>query len=155
MSALALAIGPVVGGALTEYVSWRAIFFLNLPVAVGAVVVTLFAARESRDETTRHTIDWPGIVDALDRPDGARARPDRGQLVGLGLARDRGPARDRRRGLGAFVAIERRVRSRWWTSRSSARARSWARTLVAFIVSFAMLAMFFFMALYMQNILGY
>ena len=37
VSALALAIGPVVGGALTEYVSWRAIFFLNVPVAVGAV----------------------------------------------------------------------------------------------------------------------
>ncbi|MGZ8482261.1 MAG: MFS transporter, partial [Candidatus Limnocylindria bacterium] len=62
VSALALAIGPVVGGALTEYVSWRAIFFLNLPVAVGAVAVTLFAAHESRDETTDHSIDWPGIA---------------------------------------------------------------------------------------------
>src|SRR6476469_6115774 len=61
VSGLALAIGPVVGGALTEYVSWRAIFFLNLPVAVGAVAVTLFAAHESRDESTRHSIDWPGI----------------------------------------------------------------------------------------------
>src|SRR4051812_30584886 len=45
VSALALAIGPVVGGALTEWVSWRAIFFLNLPVAAGAFVVTLFATR--------------------------------------------------------------------------------------------------------------
>ena len=39
VSALALAIGPVVGGFLTEHVSWRAIFFLNIPVAVAAVIV--------------------------------------------------------------------------------------------------------------------
>src|SRR5438309_3511459 len=51
VSAMALAIGPVVGGFLTESVSWRAIFFLNLPVAVAAVLVTLYAAHESRDET--------------------------------------------------------------------------------------------------------
>src|SRR6476619_3421876 len=62
VSALALAIGPVVGGALTEYVTWRAIFFLNLPVAVGAVAVTLFAAHESRDETVERSIDVPGIA---------------------------------------------------------------------------------------------
>jgi len=62
VSGLALAIGPVVGGALTEYVSWRAIFFLNLPVAAGAVAVTLFAARESRDESVERSVDWTGIV---------------------------------------------------------------------------------------------
>src|SRR5215212_3969034 len=62
VSALALAIGPVVGGALTEYVSWRAIFFLNLPVAAGAIAVTLFAARNSRDESVDRSIDFPGIA---------------------------------------------------------------------------------------------
>src|ERR671936_446594 len=62
VSALALALGAVVGGALTQYVSWRAIFFINVPVAVGAVAVTLFATHESRDETIDRTVDIPGIA---------------------------------------------------------------------------------------------
>ena len=62
VSALALAIGPVLGGFLTEYVSWRAIFWINPPIAIGAVAVTLFAARESRDETVDKTVDFPGIA---------------------------------------------------------------------------------------------
>ena len=62
VSALALAIGPVLGGFLTEDVSWRAIFFINPPIAVIAIAVTLFAARESRDETVDRTVDYAGIV---------------------------------------------------------------------------------------------
>src|SRR6184192_3917298 len=58
VSALALAIGPVVGGFLTEHVSWRAIFFLNLPVAAAAVIVTLAAARESRDHGVPRAVDY-------------------------------------------------------------------------------------------------
>src|SRR5947209_17387921 len=62
VSALALAIGPVVGGFLVQSVSWQSIFFINLPVAVAAVFVTLFAVRESRDETVARTVDVPGVV---------------------------------------------------------------------------------------------
>src|ERR671935_2312145 len=62
VSAIALAIGPLVGGWLTEDVSWRAIFFLNVPVAVGAIAVTLFATHESRDETVSRRVDIPGIA---------------------------------------------------------------------------------------------
>jgi len=62
VSALALAVGPVVGGFLVEHVSWQSIFFLNLPVAALAVVVTLFAAHESRDESAPRTVDVPGLV---------------------------------------------------------------------------------------------
>src|SRR5256886_10445534 len=62
VSALALALGPAVRGALTEYVSWRAGFFLHLPVAVGAFIVTLYAARESRDPTVDKTADYPRVA---------------------------------------------------------------------------------------------
>src|SRR2546421_7557534 len=62
VSALALAIGPVLGGFLTEQVSWRAIFFINPPVAALAIAVTLFATRETRDETVGRTVDIPGIA---------------------------------------------------------------------------------------------
>ena len=52
VSAMALAIGPVVGGLLVQDVSWQSIFFLNVPVAIVAIIVTLFA-RASRATSTR------------------------------------------------------------------------------------------------------
>ena len=57
---MALAIGPVLGGFLTESVSWRAIFFINPPIAAIAVVVTLFATRETRDAASAGPSTTPG-----------------------------------------------------------------------------------------------
>jgi EmrB/QacA subfamily drug resistance transporter len=62
VSALALAVGPVLGGFLTEHVSWRAIFYINVPVAVAAVIASLFAVRESRDETVGREVDYAGVA---------------------------------------------------------------------------------------------
>ncbi|WP_139978155.1 MFS transporter [Nocardioides litoris] len=53
VSGLGVALGPVVGGAVVEGVSWQAIFWLNVPVAVVAVPLLLVAVRESRGEPTR------------------------------------------------------------------------------------------------------
>jgi EmrB/QacA subfamily drug resistance transporter len=155
VSAMALAIGPVVGGFLTEAVTWRAIFFLNLPVAAGAVAVTLFATRESRDETVSRTIDFPGIgaitvgltALVLALVEGNSWHWGSPRIVGLLVLAVVA--------IAAFVAIERGspapiVDFHFFRSRSFLGAN-----LVAFTVSFAMLAMFFFIALYMQNILGY
>jgi EmrB/QacA subfamily drug resistance transporter len=155
VSGLALAIGPVVGGALTEYVSWRAIFFLNLPVAAGAVAVTLFAARNSRDETVERSVDYPGIAALSVGLTALILALIEGNRWGWGSTEIVALFATAVIGLIAFVLIEthRRVPMvdfRFFKSRTFAGAN-----LVAIVISFAMLAQFFFMALYMQNILGF
>src|SRR3954454_22629339 len=57
----AVAIGPLVGGALTEHVSWQSIFLINLPIGIAAIAVTLLKVGESSDPE-HGGIDWPGLV---------------------------------------------------------------------------------------------
>jgi EmrB/QacA subfamily drug resistance transporter len=155
VSALALAIGPVIGGFLTEAVSWRAIFFINPPIAVVAIAVTLFATSDSRDETVGRTVDFAGI--------GAITVGLTALVLALiesntwhwGSARVIGLLVLAAAGLTAFVMIERRVRApmvdfAFFRSRTSAGAN-----LVGFLVTFGMFAQFFFITLYLQNVLHY
>jgi EmrB/QacA subfamily drug resistance transporter len=62
VSALALGLGPVVGGALVEAVSWRWLFWLNLPFCLLGVVLVLASTVEQRDETAARRIDIPGVI---------------------------------------------------------------------------------------------
>jgi len=155
VSALALAIGPVVGGFLTEDVSWRAIFFINPPIAVGAVAVALFAARESRDETVEETIDFAGIATLTIGLTALVLALVESNSWGWSSARIMSLLTLAVVALAAFVIIEKRVKNpmvdfTFFRSRTSIGANS-----VGFLVSFAMFAQFFFLTLYLQNVLHY
>jgi EmrB/QacA subfamily drug resistance transporter len=155
VSAMALAIGPVVGGFLVQEVSWQSIFFLNVPVAIVAIAVTLAAARESRDETAVREIDIPGVLTLTIALAGLVLGLIESNQWGWGSARVLGLFALALIALAGFVTVERRSRApmvdfTFFKSRSFFGAN-----VVAFIVSFAMFAMFFFLALYMQDVLLY
>ncbi len=57
----AVAVGPLIGGAITSGIGWRWIFFVNVPIGIVAVVVTLTKMAESRDPSERR-VDWVGLV---------------------------------------------------------------------------------------------
>lgn len=59
-SAITTAIGPVLGGWLIERVSWRAAFFLNVPLAVAVVALAVAFMGESKDSSRGKGIDWIG-----------------------------------------------------------------------------------------------
>jgi MFS family permease len=110
-AAIGTALGPFVGGTFSEYLSWRGIFFVNIPFCAAAIVLMLRYVQESRDEAADRRIDVAGMLAIT------------GSLVCISLAFDRGEAWGWRSvatagtlALGAallvlFVVIEGRVRA--------------------------------------------
>ncbi|MFL5758407.1 MAG: MFS transporter [Thermomicrobiales bacterium] len=62
VSVSSIALGPIVGGALVEYASWPWVFLINVPIGIGAFIVTSAVVRESRDTSGTVATDVPGTV---------------------------------------------------------------------------------------------
>ena len=155
VSALALAIGPVLGGFLTEQVSWRAIFYINLPVGVLAVLAALFVVRESRDTTVGRQVDVLGVGVLTVGLTALVLALIEGNTWGWSSAAVIGLVALSVIMMITFVAVEQRVKAPV-IAFSLFKSRNFiGSVIVAFIISFAMMGVFFFLALYMQNILDY
>ena len=61
-TAITTALGPLLGGWLIQHVSWRAVFFLNVPLAVAVVVLVVLFVPESRDEEDNGRLDFTGAT---------------------------------------------------------------------------------------------
>jgi EmrB/QacA subfamily drug resistance transporter len=155
VSALALAIGPVLGGFLTEHVSWRAIFYINIPVAIGAVLATTFAVRESRDTSVGREVDYAGVAVLTAGLTALVLALVEGNSWGWGSSEIVALLIGAAVALPAFVWVENRVKAPMVQFDLLSDRNFVAAVCVAMIISFAMLGVFFFLALYMQDILGY
>jgi EmrB/QacA subfamily drug resistance transporter len=61
-TAITAGIGPVIGGWLIEHASWRAVFFINVPLALVVLLIALLHVPESSDDDADTTLDWPGAA---------------------------------------------------------------------------------------------
>ena len=154
VSALALAIGPLVGGLLTEHLSWNWIFFVNLPVGVVAIAASLLLITESKDET-HVRLDLPGLATSALGLFALTYGLIEANTYGWTSGRIIGSFVVAAIALFAFIQLERRQRAPM-LDLSLFRSGTYAGANIAMLlVALAMFGVFFFVSLYMQNVLGY
>jgi EmrB/QacA subfamily drug resistance transporter len=153
-SALALAIGPLVGGLITEHLEWSWIFFVNVPVGALAIVASYLFIDESRDET-HVSLDVPGLATSAVGLFALTYGLIEANTYGWTSARIVGAFVLAGVALASFVVIERRRRQPMLPLDLFRSGTYVGANLVVLLVALAMFGIFFFVSLYMQNILGY
>jgi len=155
VSALALAIGPLVGGLLTQHLDWNWIFFVNVPIGILAIVASFILIPESKDESEEQRLDLPGLLTSgiglFALTYGLIEANSYGWTSGRIVASFTVAVAM----LTAFVLLELRQRLPM-LDLSLFRSGTFAGANIAvLLVALAMFGVFFFLSLYMQGILGY
>jgi EmrB/QacA subfamily drug resistance transporter len=153
VTGVAVAIGPVLGGALTSGLSWRWIFFVNLPIGVIALAVTLREVRESKAPVASRP-DWLGFVTftlgltALvyglirSHPDGWGSTTVAGSLTAAVVL------------IGLFLVVEVRSRAPMLDLHLLRVPTFNGGLIAAWSISASLFSLLTYLVLYLQNVLG-
>jgi EmrB/QacA subfamily drug resistance transporter len=150
----AVAVGPLIGGALTEGLGWEWIFFVNVPIGVAAIVLTTtkLANLKAPDPSP---LDWPGVtafslglfglIFGLIRgnADGWTSPQILASLIAAGVL------------LVAFVVIQLRSRNAMLDLSLFRKPAFAGVSIVAFALSGSMFSLFLYITLYVQDVLGH
>ena len=153
-SALALALGPLIGGLLTEHASWNWIFFVNVPIGVLGIAASFLLIDESRDES-HERLDLPGLATSGLGLFALTYGLIEGNNSGWGSVRIVGAFVVAAVSLTAFILLERRQRAPMLDLTLFRNRTYVGANLAMLLVALAMFGVFFFVSLYMQNVLGY
>jgi EmrB/QacA subfamily drug resistance transporter len=150
----AVAIGPLVGGALTDGFGWEWIFFINVPIGIAAIALTLNKLAESRAPDAE-PVDWPGaatfsaslflLVFGLVRgnPEGWSSSQIEASLIGAAVL------------MLAFLAIQMRSSHPMLDLSLFRKPAFVGVSLVSFALHSGMFAMFLYITIYIQSVLGF
>ena len=150
----AVAVGPLIGGALTDGLGWEWIFFVNIPIGAAAIALTM-SKLENLTAQDPSPIDWAGLITfslglfALiyglirGNPDGWTSPQILGSLIGAAVL------------LVAFVVVEMRTRHAMLDLSLFRKPAFAGVSIVAFALSAGMFSMFLYITLYVQDVLGH
>ncbi|HEX4520504.1 MAG TPA: MFS transporter [Gaiellaceae bacterium] len=154
VTGLALASGPLVGGALVGAAGWRAVFWFNLAVSLVLVPVTWRLVPESSDPDSAR-LDLPGLVLGAVAVGALAFAIIGGETAGYTSGRIEGLLLVAVLAGGAFVVVERRSASPMLNLRYFRIPAFSSALLVVFAVYFGIFSIFFFTALYLEEVVGY
>src|SRR4051794_41589363 len=153
ITGVAVALGPVVGGALTTALSWRWIFFVNLPVGVVALAITLWKVDESRFREGRR-VDWIGFVLFTASLAALVYALIKSEQLGWGSTTIVACLAGAVVGLVLFVIAERLQQAPMFDLHLFRKPTFAGGAFAAFGLSAALFAMLLYLVLYLQDVLG-
>ncbi len=150
----AVAVGPVIGGLITSAIGWEWIFFVNVPIGAIAVFITLRHVADSRDPNATG-VDWAGLVSFSGSLFLLVYALVQGNEKGWGSAEIVSCLTGAVILIVAFVVVE-HLQSRPMLDLTLFRRPAFAgANIVAFTLSSSFFAMFLYLTLYIQDVLGY
>jgi EmrB/QacA subfamily drug resistance transporter len=150
---VAVAIGPLVGGALTQSLGWQSVFYLNVPIGLVAIAITWAKIAESRDPNALRA-DWPGVATFTAGLFMLVFALLRGNASGWGSLQIVSLLAGAVALLGAFVAIERRSTHPMLPLELFRNRAFTGVQIAAFAISASLFALFLYLTLYLQQYLG-
>ena len=149
------AVGVLAGGILTDSLSWEWVLFVNVPICIAVAFAAPVLLAESRDDREHRSFDIPGAVTVtaglailvyalVDANDAGWGSTQTIVLLAVAVAL-----------IGAFIVIELRQRSPLMPFSIFRLRTLTASNVVGLLIGAALFSMFFFVSLYMQNVLGF